>query len=125
METETDLHDVYNSNTNVDQAEEDDELILDVPEKKIVTVDATFTELGKGTGRTTIVGLTQFEIPRAIGVRAQQLACGAPPLVDPGDLTSTIDIAKKELKEGKLPLIIRRYLPDGTYEDVRVSDYSC
>jgi len=28
-----------------------------------------------------------------------------------------IAIAEKELIEGKIPFIIRRYLPDGSYED--------
>ena len=30
-------------------------------------------------------------------------------------------IAEKELIEGKIPFIIRRYLPDGTYEDWNVN----
>jgi len=33
-----------------------------------------------------------------------------------------ISIAEKELHEKKLPFIIRRYLPDGTYEDWSVDE---
>lgn len=33
------------------------------------------------------------------------------------DETDPIVIAEKELRERKLPFIIRRYLPDGSYED--------
>jgi DNA-directed RNA polymerase I, II, and III subunit RPABC2 len=31
-------------------------------------------------------------------------------------------IAQKELAEKKIPLIIRRFLPDNTYEDWKVKD---
>ncbi len=31
-------------------------------------------------------------------------------------------IAMKELKEKKIPFTIRRYLPDGSYEDWRLSE---
>jgi len=31
--------------------------------------------------------------------------------------TDPLQIAMKELKAGKIPFIIRRYLPDGSFED--------
>lgn len=31
--------------------------------------------------------------------------------------TDPLQIAMKELKQKKIPIIIRRYLPDGSYED--------
>ena len=31
-------------------------------------------------------------------------------------------IAEKELAERKIPFIVRRYLPDGSYEDWSISD---
>ena len=37
-------------------------------------------------------------------------------------ITDVMDIAKKELREYKLPFIIRRKYPDGSYIDVKVSD---
>ncbi|KAA0189658.1 hypothetical protein HAZT_HAZT008891 [Hyalella azteca] len=33
-----------------------------------------------------------------------------------------IQIAAKELREQKIPLIIRRYLPDGSYEDWKIDE---
>ena len=42
---------------------------------------------------------------------------GAPPMVDVGGETDPLMIAKKELNENKIPITIRRYLPDGSYED--------
>lgn len=41
----------------------------------------------------------------------------APPMVDVGAETDPLKIAMKELKENKVPIIVRRYLPDGSYED--------
>ena len=41
----------------------------------------------------------------------------APPLVDVKGETDPLKIAMLELKESKIPLIIRRFLPDGSYED--------
>lgn len=46
----------------------------------------------------------------------------APPMVDVAGLTDPLQIAMKELRAGKVPLIVRRYLPDGSYEDWPLKD---
>lgn len=46
----------------------------------------------------------------------------APPTVDVGSRTDPLDIAMKELEQGKVPIIVRRYLPDRSYEDWKVSE---
>lgn len=46
----------------------------------------------------------------------------APPMVDKGDETDPLKIAEIELRENKIPMIVRRYLPNGEYEDWKVSD---
>jgi len=43
-------------------------------------------------------------------------------MVDHDGETDPLQIAMKELQQRKIPLIIRRYLPDGTYEDWTVSE---
>jgi len=78
--------------------------------------------MDKNTQRRTIPFLTKYEKARIIGKRAMQISIGSPPLVEIGDLESPIDIAKKELMERKIPFIIRRPLPDGSYEDWRVDE---
>jgi DNA-directed RNA polymerase I, II, and III subunit RPABC2 len=78
--------------------------------------------IDKNTQRMTIPFLTKYEKARIIGKRAMQISKGSPPLVEIGDLESPIDIAKKELMERKIPFIIRRPLPDGSYEDWRVDE---
>ena len=78
--------------------------------------------IDKNTQRRTIPFLTKYEKARIIGKRAMQISKGSHPLVEIGDLESPIDIAKKELMERKIPFIIRRPLPDGSYEDWRVDE---
>jgi DNA-directed RNA polymerase subunit K/omega len=55
---------------------------------------------------------TKYEKTRIIGVRATQIASGAPPTVDIGELDDAIDIATKEFEENKIPLILQRTLPN-------------
>jgi|688.fasta_scaffold1867638_2 DNA-directed RNA polymerase I, II, and III subunit RPABC2 len=78
--------------------------------------------MDKNTQRRTIPFLTKYEKARIIGKRAMQISKGSPPLVEIGNLENPIDIAKKELMERKIPFIIRRPLPDGSYEDWRVDE---
>jgi DNA-directed RNA polymerase I, II, and III subunit RPABC2 len=66
--------------------------------------------------------LTRYERARIIGARALQLSMGAPILVSmPEPVKDLIDIALFELKEGVLPITIRRSLPDETYQDIPLS----
>ncbi len=71
---------------------------------------------------TTLIGpkkLTRFEKTRIVGARAMQIAMGAPVLIDvPPSVKSPIEIALLELKEGILPISIRRQLPDGTSQNI-------
>ena len=52
-----------------------------------------------------------------LGTRATQISMGAPVMVEIEGETDPLDIASKELREKKVPFLIRRYLPDGSYED--------
>jgi len=66
--------------------------------------------------------LNKFEKVRVLGARAEQISLGAPPMVDISGLTNALDIAEKELKEKKIPLIIKRTYPDGSEKEFRVKD---
>ena len=46
----------------------------------------------------------------------------APVLVPTEGETDPLEIAMKELAANKIPLVVRRYLPDGSYEDWTVSE---
>jgi DNA-directed RNA polymerase I, II, and III subunit RPABC2 len=67
--------------------------------------------------RVTLPILTRYERGRVLGSRAIQISHGAPPLVDTGGELDPVRIAELELRARKSPLIIRRPLPNGTYED--------
>ncbi len=69
------------------------------------------------TERKTQNILTKHEMAKIIGLRASQLSNDAPPLTDIDGITDCLEIAKKEFYEKKLPFIVRRHLPNGTYED--------
>ena len=71
---------------------------------------------------TTSRFMTKYERARILGTRALQISMNAPVMVDLGGLTDPLKIAEKELEKGKIPLIVRRYLPDGTYEDWPIKD---
>ncbi|KAG7856821.1 hypothetical protein KL939_003606 [Ogataea angusta] len=72
--------------------------------------------------RTTTPYMTKYEIARILGTRALQISMNAPVLVDIEGETDPLQIALKELSQRKIPLIIRRYLPDGSYEDWSVDE---
>ncbi|KAL9094576.1 MAG: hypothetical protein Q9165_003135 [Trypethelium subeluteriae] len=63
--------------------------------------------------RATTPYMTKYERARVLGTRALQISMNAPVLVDLEGETDPLQIAIKELREKKIPLIVRRYLPDG------------
>lgn len=67
--------------------------------------------------RSTTPYMTKYERARVLGTRALQISMNAPVLVDLEGETDPLQIAIKELREKKIPLVVRRYLPDGKYED--------
>lgn len=67
--------------------------------------------------RQTTPYMTKYERARVLGTRALQISMNAPVLVDLEGETDPLQIAIKELNQKKIPLVIRRYLPDGWYED--------
>jgi DNA-directed RNA polymerase I, II, and III subunit RPABC2 len=73
--------------------------------------------------RVTIPHLTKYEKARVLGTRAMQISRSAPPLITPSqDDDSALKIAYKEFEAGQTPFIIRRYLPDGLFEDWELSE---
>jgi len=72
--------------------------------------------------RVTTPYLTKYERARILGTRALQISMNAPVLVPLDGETDALQIAIKELSQRKIPLIIRRFLPDGTFEDWSVSE---
>ena len=77
------------------------------------------------TDGTVAIGpptLTRFEKARIMGARALQLSLGAPPFIAiPSTATTSLDIAMEELELRAIPIIIRRVLPNGNYQNIPIS----
>jgi len=71
----------------------------------------------------TVPFLTKYERARCLGLRAKQLAHGADPLIEvPEQMIRSETIAVEELRQRRLPYIIRRPLPHGGNEYWKVAD---
>lgn len=67
--------------------------------------------------------LTRFEKARIMGARALQLSLGAPPFITiPETARTSLDIAMEELEKRVIPIVIRRVLPNGDYQNIPI-DY--
>ena len=65
----------------------------------------------------TIPIMTKYESTRILGQRAKQIENGAQPLIPMSDnIIDSYIIAENELKEKKIPFIIRRPIPNGGSE---------
>jgi len=66
--------------------------------------------------------LTRFEKARIMGARALQLSMGAPPFIEiPKSAKMSLDIALVELEQRIIPIVIRRRLPNGDYQNIPIS----
>ncbi|KAL8278342.1 hypothetical protein RQP46_009234 [Phenoliferia psychrophenolica] len=72
--------------------------------------------------RVTTPYMTKYERARILGTRALQISMNAPVLVPLEGESDPLEIAMKELAAHKIPLIVRRFLPDGSYEDWTVAE---
>ena len=68
--------------------------------------------------------LTRFEKARIMGARALQLSLGAPPFVEiPADTKTSLVIAMEELDMRVIPIVIRRTLPNGDYQNIPIEHF--
>ena len=67
--------------------------------------------------------LTKYERTRVLGQRAKQIETGANPFVKvPENIIDSLIIAELELKEKKIPFIIKRPIPGGAFEYWKLKD---
>jgi DNA-directed RNA polymerase I, II, and III subunit RPABC2 len=110
-----DNDDIIELNVDEEDTEEDDKF-------KLVTYKNILEGIEKKIKKTYPI-LTKFEKARIIGVRLQQLANGARPLVDTSNLKTINEIVHLELEKRMIPFIIRRLLPNGHYEDWKLEEF--
>mgnify|MGYP001989749861 CR=1 FL=1 len=87
---------------------------------KIIGHPLNFVEEGHAVAmedRITTPYMTKYERARILGTRALQISMNAPVLVQLEGETDPLEIAGKELREKRVPFVVRRYMPDGSYED--------
>ena len=107
------------------------------PEARIDTVESISMDILLTNVPPTFVGadgkadpkhrsvpfLTQFEKTKILGFRTNQLSQGARPYISvPEHITDLREIARMELEARRLPIILKRPMPDGTFEKWRLSD---
>ena len=68
--------------------------------------------------------LTRFEKARIMGSRALQLSLGAPPFIDfSKNISTSLEIAMEELHQKVIPIVIRRTLPNGDYQNIAIEQF--
>lgn len=72
--------------------------------------------------RSTRPVLTYYEKVQVLSVRAAQIAVGAKVFVSGAENKTPLEIAKLELEQGLIPLIIIRSFPDNTFERWKLSE---
>lgn len=110
---EEDDVDIIEEDLNEDEKQEEGNELGGIRRGKFKVPDAE---------RITSRFMTKYERARILGSRALQISKNAPLMVDPGEESDPYKLAEMELDKRKVPFIVRRYLPDGSYEDWKVSE---
>jgi DNA-directed RNA polymerase I, II, and III subunit RPABC2 len=102
------------------------ECLLDYVEQVVPKIPLQVIPPGGGkadSNHRTYPFLTNFERTKIIGLRANQISKGSVPfIIVPPHVTDVRDIARLELEQKRLPYIIKRPLPNGTFEYWRLAD---
>ena len=96
--------------------------------RKVITEspDHEPTEIKNSTNTITTgpPTLTRFEKARIMGSRALQLSLGAPPFIDfSKNISTSLEIAMEELHQKVIPIVIRRTLPNGDYQNIPIDQF--
>nr|AIF11512.1 DNA-directed RNA polymerase subunit K (RPB6, POLR2F) [uncultured marine thaumarchaeote KM3_52_F05]AIF11554.1 DNA-directed RNA polymerase subunit K (RPB6, POLR2F) [uncultured marine thaumarchaeote KM3_52_H04] len=96
--------------------------------RKIITKDLPheLVEITSKDGQIVIGPpiLTRFEKARIMGARALQLSLGAPVFIEiPKNATTSLEIAVEELKQRVIPIVIKRTLSNGDYQNIPLDKF--
>ena len=116
-------------NEGAENALDDEEILEDeveeinLSEQQTEVIDHYETKLKfYNTPKITRNILTIYEKTRVLGLREKQLIDGAQSTIDTKNCKNEREIAIKELREGKIPLMIVRPLPNGGKEYWKLQD---
>ncbi len=121
-EVDIDSISVYDSMSDTESVASNEDVIENNTKTQIISVSEIYHEYNN-TNKITKPIMTRFEKAKLLGVRSEMLAGGSPALVHvPNNVTSVYEIAKLEFKQKKIPLIVKRTLPNNTHEYWRIED---
>jgi len=111
------------------QQQELEKRILEIKERDTIEIDSPHDPVDLTSDKNKIaIGpptLTRFEKARIMGARALQLSLGAPPFIPiPETARTSLDIAMAELDAREIPIVIRRVLPNGDYQNIPLKDFA-
>jgi len=109
--TEEELEDEEDEEDEITTGTIEDTINLSHFQSKLTTKEDTYQQLYNYNKYRTTDYLTKYEYTRILGLRAQEIAKGAQIYVDVGDIKDPIQMAEKEIREGKCPYIIERPVP--------------
>ena len=77
----------------------------------------------KKTSQNMTKYMTKYEKARVLGIRAKQISLGSIINISINDNdVEPYFIALQEFNQKKINMILRRYLPDGSFEDWHIND---
>ena len=99
-----------------------------IEKREIISRDSPHESLEITSGKDEpIIGppkLTRFEKARVLGARTLQLSLGAPSFIEiPKNGITSLQIAMMELEQRLLPIVIKRTLPNGDYQNIPMNRF--
>ena len=99
-----------------------------IKNREIITTDPVHEPVEiinkKGIVTTGPPTLTRFERARIMGARALQLSLGAPSFIKiPKNATTSLEIAMEELNKKLIPIVIKRTLPNGDFQNISLEQF--
>ena len=117
--TEIDSSENYSNNISFI---EDENTYKTISRYDIISVSETYKQKKTSTKKSRPY-LSKFERCKILGIRAEQLTNNnVIPYVELNGNETVVEIAEKELRERKIPMIIRRYFSNGRYEDWNLNE---
>lgn len=113
-EEDDDEHDIEDTDIDDDDIDDDnvisnikDHYVFGISDKK----SSNGSTISSRNSHKIFPSITKYEKALIISYRCQQLAEGAKPYINIGNLIDVIDIAEKEFLDDKIPMNIIRHLP--------------
>lgn len=134
FEEEYEIQEEENNKNELEEDKDDEELIIDTKfnnrtkfeniNKILQLSNSSYQNNEVYQHKISSPVLTKYELTKVIGVRMEQIASGMKPFISINDKKNTdiYQIVLQELREKKVPFIIKRNLPNGNFEYWKLED---